>query len=248
MSGRSQRIQSTWSKWGILSGSVGGNRSWCRTIWPWIIRSRKFWILFRPIRRSKWRWNFVEACELFVNRRGNVWRPFSLRRSSRCSTFERSHWRSGVVLAADCHWIEWRFLAIHDLNKWQKFRWKNFWNANWDSGRESDRDRQNGGFRSGGSGSCRSLSTDDARAALCELPGVGEKIANCVLLFAYDRLDAVPVDVWIARVLNEVYFAGRTNVPLRELKSFAADYFGSYAGYAQQYLFHHWRLTYRRRP
>jgi N-glycosylase/DNA lyase len=91
------------------------------------------------------------------------------------------------------------------------------------------------------------LSTEGARLALCELPGVGEKIANCVLLFAYDRLDAVPVDVWIARVLNEVYFAGRSNVPLRELKAFAADYFGSYAGYAQQYLFHHWRLTYRRR-
>jgi N-glycosylase/DNA lyase len=91
------------------------------------------------------------------------------------------------------------------------------------------------------------LSTEEARAALCELPGVGEKIADCVLLFAYERLDTIPVDVWIARVLNEVYFAGRTKVPLRELKSFAADYFGSYAGYAQQYLFHHWRLTYRRR-
>jgi N-glycosylase/DNA lyase len=91
------------------------------------------------------------------------------------------------------------------------------------------------------------LSTVEARAALCELPGVGEKIANCVLLFAYDRLEAVPVDVWIARVLNEVYFAGRSKVPLRELKAFASDYFGSYAGYAQQYLFHHWRLTYRRK-
>jgi N-glycosylase/DNA lyase len=91
------------------------------------------------------------------------------------------------------------------------------------------------------------LSTVDARAALCELPGVGEKIANCVLLFAYDRLEAVPVDVWIARVLNEVYFGGRSKVPLRELKAFASDYFGSYAGYAQQYLFHHWRLTYRRK-
>jgi N-glycosylase/DNA lyase len=91
------------------------------------------------------------------------------------------------------------------------------------------------------------LSTQDARSALCELPGVGEKIANCVLLFAYDRLDALPVDVWIARVLEQVYFPGRTNVPLRELKAFAADYFGCYAGYAQQYLFHHWRLTYRRK-
>jgi N-glycosylase/DNA lyase len=96
-------------------------------------------------------------------------------------------------------------------------------------------------------GALRNLSTVDARAALCELPGVGEKIANCVLLFAYDRLEAVPVDVWIARVLNEVYFAERSKVPLRELKAFATNYFGSYAGYAQQYLFHHWRLTYRRR-
>jgi N-glycosylase/DNA lyase len=93
----------------------------------------------------------------------------------------------------------------------------------------------------------RNLSADEARGALCELPGVGEKIANCVLLFAYERLDAVPIDVWIGRVLNEVYFAGRSKVPLRELKSFSATYFGIYAGYAQQYLFHHWRLTYRRR-
>ncbi len=93
----------------------------------------------------------------------------------------------------------------------------------------------------------RNLSAEEARGALCELPGVGEKIANCVLLFAYERLDAVPIDVWIGRVLSQVYFAGQSKVPLRELKSFSANYFGRYAGYAQQYLFHHWRLTYRRR-
>ena len=93
----------------------------------------------------------------------------------------------------------------------------------------------------------RNFSAEEARGVLCKLPGVGEKIANCVLLFAYERLDAVPIDVWIGRVLNEVYFAGRSKVPLRELKSFTANYFGIYAGYAQQYLFHHWRLTYRRR-
>jgi N-glycosylase/DNA lyase len=89
------------------------------------------------------------------------------------------------------------------------------------------------------------LSTDEARTVLCSLPGVGEKIANCILLFAYGRLDAVPIDVWIARIMKEVYFARRPKVSLREMKSFAADYFGPYAGYAQQYLFHHWRLTYR---
>ncbi len=93
----------------------------------------------------------------------------------------------------------------------------------------------------------RNLSAEEVRGALCELPGVGEKIANCVLLFAYERLDAVPIDGWIGRVLNEVYFGGRSKVPIRELKSFSANYFGSYAGYAQQYLFHHWRLTYRRK-
>ncbi len=93
----------------------------------------------------------------------------------------------------------------------------------------------------------QNLSTDEARTALCSLPGVGEKIANCVLLFAYGRLDAVPIDVWISRIMSEVYFAGRPKVSMREMKSFAADYFGPYAGYAQQYLFHHWRLTYRKR-
>jgi N-glycosylase/DNA lyase len=93
----------------------------------------------------------------------------------------------------------------------------------------------------------RTFSTEDARQALLRLPGVGDKIANCVLLFAYERLDAIPVDVWIARVLSEVYFNGQRKIPLPEMKTFAAGYFGTYAGYAQQYLFHHWRLTYRKK-
>jgi N-glycosylase/DNA lyase len=95
--------------------------------------------------------------------------------------------------------------------------------------------------------SLHDLSTEEARCVLCTLPGVGEKIANCVLLFAYERLDAVPIDVWISRVLREVYFAGRTKLPPRDLRAFVVQYFGSYAGYAQQYLFHHWRLTYRKK-
>ena len=91
------------------------------------------------------------------------------------------------------------------------------------------------------------LPTEAVRAELCRLPGVGEKIANCVLLFAYERLDAVPIDVWIGRVLKEIYFANCSTVSMRELKAFSTEYFGCYAGYAQQYLFHHWRMTYRRR-
>jgi N-glycosylase/DNA lyase len=95
--------------------------------------------------------------------------------------------------------------------------------------------------------SIRKMPTEEARAGLLRCPGVGEKIANCVLLFAYERLDTIPIDVWIARILSEVYFKGRKKISRSEMKVFAASYFGAYGGYAQQYLFHHWRLTYRKR-
>jgi N-glycosylase/DNA lyase len=53
----------------------------------------------------------------------------------------------------------------------------------------------------------RALPDDELRARLCTLPGVGAKVANCVMLFAYERLRAFPIDVWIERVLKERYFA-----------------------------------------
>lgn len=93
----------------------------------------------------------------------------------------------------------------------------------------------------------RSLATDKARAELCRLPGVGEKVANCVLLFAYERLEAFPIDVWIERVLRERYFKRKRNVTSGQLREFAADYFGPFGGYAQQYLFHHARKTLKKR-
>jgi N-glycosylase/DNA lyase len=90
---------------------------------------------------------------------------------------------------------------------------------------------------------------DDTQALeeLCKLPGVGAKIANCVLLFAYGRLRAFPIDVWIERVLREIYFKGKRKVTTERLKRFSMEYFGPYGGYAQQYLFHHARKTYRSR-
>lgn len=88
----------------------------------------------------------------------------------------------------------------------------------------------------------------DALAELCRLPGVGEKVANCVLLFAYGRLRAFPIDVWIERVLRGIYFKGKRKVPAARLKRFSAEYFGPFGGYAQQYLFHHARKTYRKTP
>ena len=89
----------------------------------------------------------------------------------------------------------------------------------------------------------RELSDESLRARLCELPGVGAKVANCVMLFAYERLRAFPIDVWIERVLKAKYFPRRRVVRTEELRTFSAKYFGNYGGYAQQYLFHHARTS-----
>jgi N-glycosylase/DNA lyase len=89
------------------------------------------------------------------------------------------------------------------------------------------------------------LPSNEIRSLLCRFPGVGDKIANCVLLFAFGRLEVMPIDVWIARVLREKYFPQKRTVRPAQLADFCQHYFGPYAGYAQQYLFHHWRLTYR---
>lgn len=84
-------------------------------------------------------------------------------------------------------------------------------------------------------------STQQARDALMTLPGVGRKIADCVLLFAYGRQDAFPVDVWVQKALQTLYFPGKRRRSLEELQRFSQRHFGSNAGYAQQYLFHYVR-------
>lgn len=86
----------------------------------------------------------------------------------------------------------------------------------------------------------------EALAELCRAPGVGVKVANCVLLFGYEHLGAFPIDVWIERVLREHYFKGRRRVTTARLQEYSRDYFGPYGGYAQQYLFHHARKTWQR--
>jgi N-glycosylase/DNA lyase len=84
------------------------------------------------------------------------------------------------------------------------------------------------------------------RNNLCDLPGVGVKIANCVMLFAYERLRAFPIDVWIERVLRQHYFPRRKKMTMQQLREFSETYFGEHGGYAQQYLFHHARTALRR--
>jgi N-glycosylase/DNA lyase len=85
---------------------------------------------------------------------------------------------------------------------------------------------------------------EEARAALLTLPGVGIKIADCVLLFAYGFQEAFPVDVWIIKALQQLYFPKRRpNLP--RLRHFSRSHFGPYGGYAQQYLFHYMRTRKR---
>ncbi|MEM7697939.1 MAG: DNA glycosylase [Verrucomicrobiota bacterium] len=78
------------------------------------------------------------------------------------------------------------------------------------------------------------------RQALLELHGVGEKIANCVLLFSGGYWETFPIDVWIERILRTVY---RKRLKGARLQEWANQYFGVNAGYAQQYLFHFARKT-----
>jgi N-glycosylase/DNA lyase len=85
------------------------------------------------------------------------------------------------------------------------------------------------------------LPVGEARAALMRLPGVGRKIADCVLLFAYGFQDAFPVDVWVMKALRRLYFP-RSQASLKRLHGFASTHFGPNAGYAQQYLFHYARV------
>jgi N-glycosylase/DNA lyase len=85
----------------------------------------------------------------------------------------------------------------------------------------------------------------EALAALSALPGVGDKIADCVMLFSLDHLEAFPVDRWIHRALVDWYGAEST-FRYEALRDWAAGRFGPLAGYANQYLF--WHIRQSRRP
>ena len=84
--------------------------------------------------------------------------------------------------------------------------------------------------------SLREASYDDAKTILMELPGVGAKVADCVLLFALDKLEAIPIDRWVRRAFEEWYLAEET-LSYDKLLAWAHSTFGADAGYAQQYLF-----------
>ena len=83
----------------------------------------------------------------------------------------------------------------------------------------------------------------EAKGRLLECPGVGPKVADCIAVFSLDKLEAFPIDVWVRRALGEWYFPGQKPPSDRVLLEWAQQYFGRYAGYAQQYLFHGRRLA-----
>jgi N-glycosylase/DNA lyase len=84
------------------------------------------------------------------------------------------------------------------------------------------------------------LPYNEARSRLTQLPGVGKKIADCVLLYSLDFLEAFPIDTWIAKGLRQAYFGGRS-VGVKEMEAFVSTHFGPFAGYAQLYLYHFFR-------
>jgi N-glycosylase/DNA lyase len=95
----------------------------------------------------------------------------------------------------------------------------------------------------------------EARKALLEFCGVGLKVADCVLLFSLDKTEAFPVDIWVKRVIINRYSPKLPEELVKKLQShptltkseyqkigdFAREYFGKYAGYAQEYLYHYER-------
>ena len=86
-------------------------------------------------------------------------------------------------------------------------------------------------------------STIEVREQLLKLSGVGPKVADCILLFSnLKRFDVFPIDVWVRRVMNDLYIKNEdeTKVSKKQIEKLAQEKFGNLAGLAQQYLFY-WR-------
>lgn len=86
----------------------------------------------------------------------------------------------------------------------------------------------------------KNKSHKEAVEELMQIKGVGSKVANCVSLFALGNRDAFPIDVWVKRLMEELYFNGE-DTSKEDIAKFASDIFGEYGGYAQQYMFYYGR-------
>lgn len=79
------------------------------------------------------------------------------------------------------------------------------------------------------------LPTNQCKKELMTLMGVGSKVADCIMLFSMGKLDAFPVDVWIKKIMEELYI--KKDSTLKQIEEFSKEKFGEYRGVAQQYLF-----------
>lgn len=75
------------------------------------------------------------------------------------------------------------------------------------------------------------------KESLMEIHGVGDKVADCIALMGYGRLEAFPIDVWIKRTMENTYFGGK-KTKVEKIHDFASEQWGRHRGYAQQYIFH----------
>ncbi len=102
----------------------------------------------------------------------------------------------------------------------------------------------------------KKLNYEEGRHQLLTLKGVGPKVADCVLLFSQDKLESFPVDVWIKRIITEHYpqyfsknllnLKDGQSLKNRQISEFGRQYFGRYAGYAQEYLYSYYRSRTRK--
>ena len=87
-----------------------------------------------------------------------------------------------------------------------------------------------------------SMDYDEAFDLILKMPGVGPKVADCILLYGFRFEEAFPSDVWIKRIVSHLYFDGE-EISAQKTRDFGIEHFGDYAGYAQLYLFHYARKS-----
>ncbi|BEP27962.1 DNA-3-methyladenine glycosylase family protein [Helicovermis profundi] len=85
----------------------------------------------------------------------------------------------------------------------------------------------------------KNLPKDELKKELTKLSGVGPKVADCVMLFSFNKRNSFPIDTWVKKVMEHFYLGEDTT--FKEIEKYSKDYFGELAGYAQQYLFYYAR-------
>lgn len=87
------------------------------------------------------------------------------------------------------------------------------------------------------------MNISSARKHLMKLMGVGRKVADCILLFAYHRTEVFPTDTWIIKYYDDLF--GATNISVTKKADILSEYYGKLSGYAQQYIFYYMRSGYK---